>query len=132
MHVEISNQEFQLDTGVHLSLCAEGEMHALRHDILPPSGVEFATTLKLTPSTITGSSSQDKLPRVLTNVVVSRSNLLRIFEVWEQSPQISTYIEDERERRAHVRKGTEAVEGEVEMDEGGEGWVNMGSVKVNS
>ncbi|KAG1848301.1 CPSF A subunit region-domain-containing protein [Suillus subalutaceus] len=105
-------------------------MHALRHDILPPSGVEFATTLKLTPSTITGSSSQEKLPRVLTNVVVSRSNLLRIFEVWEQPPQISTYIEDERERRAHVRKGTEAVEGEVEMDEGGEGWVNMGSVKA--
>jgi cleavage and polyadenylation specificity factor subunit 1 len=31
-----------------------------------------------------------------------------------------------------VRRGTEAVEGEVEMDEGGEGWVNMGSVKVNS
>jgi len=92
-------------------------MHALRHDILPPSGVEFATTLELTPSTITGSSSQEKLPRVLTNAVVSRSNLLRIFEVWEQPPQISTYIEDEQERRAHIRKDTEAVNGEVEMDE---------------
>jgi cleavage and polyadenylation specificity factor subunit 1 len=37
--------------------------------------------------------------------------------VWEQPPQISTYIEDEQERRAHIRKDTEAVNGEVEMDE---------------
>ncbi|OJA10745.1 hypothetical protein AZE42_07268 [Rhizopogon vesiculosus] len=107
-------------------------MHALRHDILPPSGVEFATTLKLTPSTVVGSSGQETGSRVLCNVVVARSNLLRIFEVWEQPPQISTHIEDERERRAHVRRGTEAVEGEVEMDEGGEGWVNMGSVKATA
>ena len=31
-----------------------------------------------------------------------------------------------------MRKGTEAVEGEVEMDASGEGFVNMGTVKVNS
>lgn len=29
-----------------------------------------------------------------------------------------------------MRRGTEAVEGEVEMDEQGEGFVNMGAVKV--
>jgi cleavage and polyadenylation specificity factor subunit 1 len=118
-------------TETECNLSLREKMHALRHDILPPSGVEFATTLKLTPSTATGFSSQETGPRVLSNVVVARSNLLRIFEVWEQPRQISTLIEDERERRADVRRGTEAVEGEVEMDEGGEGWVNMGSVKVN-
>ena len=31
-----------------------------------------------------------------------------------------------------MRKGTEAVEGEVEMDASGEGFVNMGTVKVNA
>ena len=37
----------------------------------------------------------------------------------------------EKERLVAVRKGTEAVEGEVEMDPLGEGFVNMGAVKVN-
>ena len=49
-------------------------MHALRQEIQPASGVEFATSLKLTPSTLDA-------PRVLCNVVVARSSLLRIFEV---------------------------------------------------
>ncbi|KZT07933.1 uncharacterized protein LAESUDRAFT_724410 [Laetiporus sulphureus 93-53] len=107
-------------------------MQALRQEILPPSGVEFAACLKLTPSTLPDS----KLPgssagssRVLFNVVVARSNLLRIFEVREEPAPFSSQKEDERDRRASVRKGTEAVEGEVEMDVSGEGFVNMGSVK---
>lgn len=104
-------------------------MHALRQDILAPSGVEFATCLKLTPSTIR--SSPDSLKhQVLCNLVVSRSNVLRIFEVREVPAQRSKYLEDERERRGNIRKGTEPVEGEVEMDEQGEGYVNMGAVKV--
>ena len=64
-------------------------------------------------------------------MVVARSNLLRIFEVREEPPPVSQKKEDERERRASVRKGTEAVEGEVEMDGSGEGFVNVGIVKVN-
>lgn len=105
-------------------------MQALRQEILPPSGVEFAACLKLTPSTLPnlpGTSTG----RALFNVVVARSNLLRVFEVREEPAPISTQKEDERDRRASVRKGTEAVEGEVEMDASGEGFVNMGSVKVN-
>ncbi|KAF9818061.1 hypothetical protein IEO21_03022 [Rhodonia placenta] len=103
-------------------------MQALRQEILPPSGVEFAACLKLTPSTLPnlpGTSTG----RALFNVVVARSNLLRVFEVREEPAPISTQKEDERDRRASVRKGTEAVEGEVEMDASGEGFVNMGSVK---
>ena len=61
----------------------------------------------------------------------ARSHFLHIFEVREEPQPISTLKDDERERRARVRKGTEAVEGEVEMDASGEGFVNMGSVKVN-
>lgn len=108
-------------------------MQAVRHEILPPSGVEFAACLKLTPATVTGSgpSTSQATGQALFNVVVARSNFLRIFEVREEPAPISTQKDDERERRASVRKGTEAVEGEVEMDGSGEGFVNMGSVKVN-
>ncbi|KAI0731786.1 CPSF A subunit region-domain-containing protein [Fomitopsis betulina] len=109
-------------------------MQALRQEILPPSGVEFAACLRLLPST----RSDSKLPgpstisgRALFNVVVARSNHLRIFEVREEPAPISSQKEDEKERRASVRKGTEAVEGEVEMDVSGEGFVNMGSIKTN-
>ena len=112
-------------------------MHALRQEILPPSGVEYATSLKLTPSTITNRSSPStsqvgNTARVLYNVVVARSNILRIFEVREEPAPIPTHMDDERERRFSIRRGTEAVEGEVEMDLQGEGFVNMGSVKVIS
>ncbi|KAI9568018.1 CPSF A subunit region-domain-containing protein [Boletus coccyginus] len=96
-------------------------MHALRHDILSPSGVEFAVALNLTPSTTT-----------LVNVVTAKSNLLRIYGIREQPSPISEHVESERDRRARVRRGTEAVEGEVEMDQSGEGWVNLGAVKSNA
>jgi hypothetical protein len=98
-------------------------MHALRHDILPPSGVEFAVALNFTPSTT---------PSTLINIVTARSNLLRVYDVREQHLSISDHAESERDKRARVRKGTEAVEGEVEMDQAGEGWVNMGAVKVSA
>ena len=107
-------------------------MQALRHEILPPSGVEFSACLRLTPATASDSpTTSQTVGRALFNVVVARSNFLRIFEVREEPQPISSTKDDERERRARVRKGTEAVEGEVEMDASGEGFVNMGSVKVN-
>lgn len=108
-------------------------MQAIYHEILPPSGVEFATCLKLTPSTVAQNapSGSQTNKRALFNIVVARSNLLRVFEVCEEPVPISTQKDDERERRASVRKGTEAVEGEVEMDASGEGFVNIGTVKVN-
>ncbi len=111
-------------------------MHALHQEILPASGVEFATSLKLLPSTLHGSSviplssdiHHEFTPRVLCNVVTARSNLLRIFEVREEPAPVSTQADDERERRGKTRRGTEAVEGEVEMDEQGEGFVNIAKV----
>lgn len=114
-------------------------MHAIRQEILPPSGVEFATSLKLTPSTLrdyvlptppNSSARHEFAARALCNVVVARTNLIRIFEVREEPAPLPTQAEDERERRMKERRGTEAVEGEVEMDRQGEGFVNMGSVKV--
>jgi cleavage and polyadenylation specificity factor subunit 1 len=114
-------------------------MQALHQEILPPSGVEFATTLKLTPSTLveaptpsTSTSHGQPSRCALYNVVVARANILRVFEVREDPVPILPQLEDERQRRADVRRGTEAVEGEVEMDGQGEGFVNMGSVKVIS
>jgi cleavage and polyadenylation specificity factor subunit 1 len=112
-------------------------MQALYQEILPPSGVEFATTLKLTPSTLpdavppTASTSQDQRPKgALYNLVVARASTLRVFEVKDDPALISSQLEDERQRIADVRRGTEAVEGEIEMDGQGEGFVNMGAVKV--
>jgi cleavage and polyadenylation specificity factor subunit 1 len=102
-------------------------MHALHHEILPPSGVEFATSLKLTPSTLAvppnGSVSSR---RTLCNLVVARSNLLRIFEVCEEQAPFPSPSEEDKEGR--VKKGTEAVDGEVEMDGSGDGFVNIAKV----
>ncbi len=92
-------------------------MQALRQEILPPSGVEFATCLNFTPSTLSDAGpSTSQSGRTLFNVVVARASHLRIFEVREEPAPISALREDEKDRRASVRKGTEAVEGEVEMD----------------
>lgn len=113
-------------------------MQAIHQEILPASGVQFATCLKLLPTTLL---SRDLLPtsdpsgllafsrRSLFNVVVARSNVLRIFEVVEELAPMDTQREEERERKAAVRKGTEAVEGEVEMDTDGEGFINLGQIK---
>lgn len=114
-------------------------MHAILQEILPPSGVEFATSLKLTPSTLrdcvlptppNSSARHEFAARALCNVVVARTNLIRIFEVREEPAPLPMQADDEHERRMKERRGTEAVEGEVEMDRQGEGFVNMGLVKV--
>ncbi|KAG6864394.1 hypothetical protein C0991_009920 [Blastosporella zonata] len=104
-------------------------MHALRQEILPPSGAEFATSLRLTPSTLgelrtppNATTRHEFAARALCNVVIARSSLLRIFEVREE-PAVPQ-VDDERERKKAL-KGAEAVEGEVEMDEHGEGFVNI-------
>jgi len=107
-------------------------MHALRQEIQPASGVEFATSLKLTPSTrdvpTNISTRHEFVSRVLCNVVVARSSLLRIFEVREEPAPMKDHIDDEMERRTSVRRGTEAVEGEVAMDEQGDGYINIAKV----
>jgi cleavage and polyadenylation specificity factor subunit 1 len=111
-------------------------MFVARQEILPPSGVEFATSLNLTVSSSSTTSSDtttnDFVSRVLTNLVVARSHLLRVFEVWQELAPTSAEVDHEREKRAQVRKGTEAVEGEVEMDQDGEGFINVGQAKVTS
>ncbi|KAF8880473.1 CPSF A subunit region-domain-containing protein, partial [Gymnopilus junonius] len=114
-------------------------MHSLRQEILPPSGVEFATSLKLTPSCLSApkptttsdstnvSTRHEFVSRVICNLIVARSNLLRIFEVREEPAPIDPQTDEfEREKRSGaVRRGTEAVEGEVEMDDGGDGYINI-------
>ncbi|TFK16893.1 hypothetical protein FA15DRAFT_650709 [Coprinopsis marcescibilis] len=125
-------------------------MLLLRQDILPPSGVEFATHLRLTPSCVEGfdgsnapstsptqatataaagadlSTRHAFVSRVICNLVVARSNLLRIFEVREEAAPIVAGVEEERERRAQVRRGTEALEGELMMDSHGDGFISVG------
>ncbi|KAJ7846330.1 CPSF A subunit region-domain-containing protein [Mycena olivaceomarginata] len=84
-------------------------MHALHQEILPPNGVEFVTSLKLTPSTLlVPPSGRVSSTRTLCNLVVARSNLLRIFEVCEEP---ASQLEGKDEREAG---------GDVEMDVGGE------------
>ena len=97
-------------------------MHALRRELLPPSGVEFSVSLNLTPASLANVSGK----RVLRNLVVARSSFLRVFDVREE-PAPLPLLED---AGTSGRKGTEAVEGEIEMDEQGEGFVNVGFVKV--
>ncbi|GJJ10703.1 hypothetical protein Clacol_004930 [Clathrus columnatus] len=98
-------------------------MQGLRRELLPPSGAEYATSLNLIPNTSPGGSSGKK---VLRNLVVARSSLLRIYEIREEPAPLPTSVENVG---TGGRKGTEAVEGEVEMDQQGEGFVNVGFVK---
>ena len=106
-------------------------MQALRSEILPPSGFHFATTLKLLPYTVCRTRSQYADPSEQTslyNLVVARSNFLKIYEVIEEDlPLNHTHGKSYRDG-----KEADAVEGEVEMDSQGEGFVNMGTVKVLS
>jgi cleavage and polyadenylation specificity factor subunit 1 len=98
--------------------------------------VEFAAKLTLTPSLLKSaavspsSNASGSFPRSLCNLVVARSNLLRIFEVRKELAPFQYQADEERDRRSKFRRDTEPVEGEVEMDPQGEGFVNMGSVKV--
>ena len=61
-------------------------------------------------------------------MAVARSNLLRIFEEREKPCPIQNQVDDEREQRLKVRRGMEAVEGEVAMDEQGDGFINIAKV----
>lgn len=110
-------------------------MNALRQEILPPSGVEHAVSLNLTPSTRRlhadpSSSSSSPALGVVTNVVVARQNLLRVFEVRVEAAPLPSQAQVLADEQGKARRGTEAVEGEVEMDTGGEGFVSVGAVKV--
>lgn len=109
-------------------------IHSVHQQILPPSGVEFATSLNLTPSTLESSSNvvlrHEFVSRVMCNLVVARSSLLRIFEVREEPAPVVQ--DEEKDRTLTVRRGTEAVEGEVEMDEQGDGYINIAKVIASS
>ena len=106
-------------------------LHALRQEILPADGVEFATSLKLTPQCFPAVSLRHEfVTRVLCNVVVARSNILRVFEVREEPAPVQADAEDERDRRSMVRRGTGAVEGEVVLDQAGDGFINIGKVTL--
>ena len=99
-------------------------MHALHQEVLPPSGVEFATSLKLIPGTYELPPStlarHEIASRVICNVVVARSNLLRIFEVREE-PALATSVEGEEKGRGKAEKDAELEHGggDVEMSEAG-------------
>lgn len=104
-------------------------MYALQQDLVATSGVEHATFVDLTSSSIR--KAQPSSVRVIANLIVARSNLLRVFEVREEPAPLPTLEEEEgRTRNAPSKLDTDAVEGEVEMDEEGEGFVNMARVKV--
>ncbi|EJD52944.1 hypothetical protein AURDEDRAFT_81080 [Auricularia subglabra TFB-10046 SS5] len=107
-------------------------MNALRQEILPPSGVEHAVSLMLTPSArrapLAASSSSPQLG-VATNLVVARQNLLRVFEVRIEAAPLPSQEKLLADEQGRGRRGMEAVEGEVEMDVGGEGFVSAGIVK---
>ncbi|KAH8116054.1 cleavage factor protein [Phellopilus nigrolimitatus] len=108
-------------------------MQALRYELLSPSGAEYAASLKLLPSTVNRRRSRDAgedFPKAVCNVVVARSNWLRIYEIVEESAPVQ--LGQGRGNWSRMRRDTEAVEGEVEMDTQGEGFVNMGAVKSAS
>ncbi len=105
-------------------------MYALRRELLPPSGVEYATSLRLIPSTVFRSHpSNGDAPQAVANLVVARSNTLRIYEVQEEdSLAFASTSGLGKDQWPKMKKDTEAVDGEAEIE--GEGFVNLGLVKV--
>ncbi|KAG8700711.1 mRNA cleavage and polyadenylation factor subunit, partial [Ceratobasidium sp. 394] len=98
-------------------------MLALRQEVLPPNGVEFAKCMRLTHSTLSSrsSSANDTRPRVLCNIVVARNSYLRVFEVCEESIQSSGNNEG---------SVSEPVPGEMEMDAHGDGFINVTELRA--
>ena len=76
-------------------------MHALYEEWLPPSGVEFAATLKLTPSTLGQSSRRE----VLCNVVTARGNTLSIYEVREETATSKMPTEAKSQKKDDAMEG---------------------------
>lgn len=113
-------------------------MHAIRHQVLPASGVEYATYLHLTPSSLRTSRPSSSAPLTAGtsaytayNLVVARANVLRIFDVRRgPPPPPSAGKSDARARKTPMKAGTEPLEGEVILDEGGEGFLSMGAIKA--
>ncbi len=103
--------------------------YAHRQEIVAANGVEFSVSLRLSPPLREVSSELDATS--LGNLVVARANVLRVYEVRQQH---LVYRQNQRPSigtgGARVRKGTEAVEGEVEMDSQGDGFVNVAEVKA--
>lgn len=102
-------------------------MQALRSEVLPPSGTQFATSLKLIPYTVCRRKAQYvdfSEQSALCNLAVAQSNVLKIYEIVEENGSVGQFSSSRRWMES------EAVEGEVEMDTQGEGFVNMGTVKV--
>jgi len=106
-------------------------MNAFRQDLLPPSGVEYAVSLKFTPF------ARGRYPtpgggEVVANLVVARQNLLRVFDVRVEAAPLPTQAQVLAGDHGRSRRGMDTVEGEVQMDVGGEGFVSVAAVKVHS
>lgn len=95
-------------------------MLALRQEVLPPSGVEFAKCMKLTHSTLNLIPSAR--PRVVCNLLVARNNYLRVFEVVEEPVATSGSGEG---------SASDPVPGEMEMDSHGDGFINITELRVS-
>jgi cleavage and polyadenylation specificity factor subunit 1 len=102
--------------------------YAHRQEVISPSGVEFAVSLKLLHPLSNSSSLEHQ---VLGHLVVARSSLLRIFEVRQQFVTLREHVASSVDTTGiYGRRGTEAVEGEVAMDIQGDGFVSIAEVKV--
>ncbi|KZO92025.1 hypothetical protein CALVIDRAFT_541365 [Calocera viscosa TUFC12733] len=82
-------------------------MHAIRQELIPPSGVSHAIALTLVPPRRAQAHARGK---TLCQLVVARSSLLRVFDVVEQREM---GVEEEQGVRVKVEEG-EAANGESE------------------
>jgi cleavage and polyadenylation specificity factor subunit 1 len=98
---------------------------ALHQEVLRPSGVEFAISLNLV-APLAVSSSPDI--QVLGNLVVARSNVLKVFEIRRQYASLRADLTTRSESFSALR-GDGAERG-VEMETQGDDFVNVGEFKV--
>jgi cleavage and polyadenylation specificity factor subunit 1 len=98
---------------------------ALHQEVLRPSGVEFAVSLDLV-APLTASSSSDI--QVLGNLVVARSNVLKVFEIRRQYASLRADLKTHSESYSAMRG--DGVEKGGAMETIGDDFVNVGEFKV--
>lgn len=94
-------------------------LYGLRQETIPPNGVEHAVSLALTPSAIRPAPTPTSRSRVISNLVVARASLLRIFEVREERAPLPSVASQARRK------------GRVSEKQAADGFVSIGEVQVN-
>ncbi|KAF6746159.1 hypothetical protein DFP72DRAFT_1076565 [Ephemerocybe angulata] len=110
---------FSTPSALHFALqaaCSPQPIVATKQSSKPSMKVSTASA---------GLRKSDRICKRGVTHMANETNLRRRHPHTGATLSLQASVEEEREKRAHVRKGTVAVEGEVEMETQGDGFISM-------